>query len=229
MDGRSSRWVEHKAERRSAIVAAAIEVIAEGEVGADVHVQLIADRAGLSRTVLYRHFADRSDLDRAIREEVLADLMSRLGPAMTLAGTPREILGRIVGEYVAWSAAHPTLHAFAEQDVPAGHSPIAATTEQIAQQLGQLLELALQVLSARIDDSTRQGFDPLMFGLVGSAMAAVRRWLSRPVLEPDADELAALLSEAVWYQLSGIAAARGLRLDPDVPLEQMITAALEAK
>ena len=63
-DGRQLRWDSHNQARRQHILDAAIDVLADSEPGAEVHVQQIADRAGLSRTVVYRHFADRADLDK---------------------------------------------------------------------------------------------------------------------------------------------------------------------
>ena len=69
-DGRQARWDKHNQERRQVILDAAIAVVEAGEPGAEFHVQQIADRAGLSRTVVYRHFADRADLDQAIQAEM---------------------------------------------------------------------------------------------------------------------------------------------------------------
>ncbi len=71
-DGRQARWDKHNQARRQAILDAALAVVEAGAPGAEFHVQQIADRAGLSRTVVYRHFADRADLDQAVQTEMLA-------------------------------------------------------------------------------------------------------------------------------------------------------------
>ena len=76
-DGRQARWDRHNQERRQRILDAAIAVVESGEPGAEVHVQQIAEQAGLSRTVVYRHFADRSDLDRAVQTAIVDDLYRR--------------------------------------------------------------------------------------------------------------------------------------------------------
>ena len=114
-DGRQSRWDRHNEERRVAILEAAIVAIEEAPVGGEVSVADIAARAGLSRTVLYRHFDDRADLDLAIRGRIFEHLQEVLLPRVTLDGTPLEIIRRIVGGYVDWASAHPALHRVVQQ------------------------------------------------------------------------------------------------------------------
>ena len=63
-DGRQARWERHNQQRRRQIIDAAIEVIEEAGPGGELHVQQIATRAGVNRTVVYRYFEDRADLDR---------------------------------------------------------------------------------------------------------------------------------------------------------------------
>ena len=106
-DGRQARWDKHNQERRQVILDAAIAVIETAEPGAEFHVHQIAEQAGLNRSVVYRHFADRADLDHAILVEIVEGVMDRLLPALTLDGTVREIIHRIVFAYVDWAAAHP--------------------------------------------------------------------------------------------------------------------------
>ena len=65
-DGRQARWDKHNQQRRLSILDAALEVLEAEPPGADFHVQQIAAHAGLNRTVVYRHFTDRADLDASI-------------------------------------------------------------------------------------------------------------------------------------------------------------------
>jgi AcrR family transcriptional regulator len=224
-DGRQRRWDQHKAERRRVVLAAALEVIEEAGPGEDVHVQQIADRAGLSRTVLYRHFADRADLDRAIQGEIVDLVWGEIVPVLSLDGTPVEVIRRIVAAYTGWAIEHPALHRFAELDVPGdGPSPLSRMVGQVATQVESLITVGAELLEVPLDDDLRNALDPLVFGLVGAAMGAVRRWVSRPGPVPAPDVFIDLVTQSIWLQIAGMAAARGAVIDPDRPLQELFGA-----
>ncbi|WP_310306646.1 TetR/AcrR family transcriptional regulator [Nocardioides marmoribigeumensis] len=228
-DGRQSRWDEHNEARRTAVLDAAIAAIEAAPEGAEVPVADIAARAGLSRTVLYRHFDDRADLDKAIRGRIFEHLQGVLLPRVTLDGTPVEIIQRIVGAYVDWATAHPRLHHVVHQQ-PLGlpGSPTDQAIGQLARQIRDLIVLGTTVLAFEADDDVQAALDPLVFGFIGMVMAAVHRWLGRADPAPAAEAFTGLLSEAIWMQIHGMAAARGLELDADVPIEQLLAGALES-
>ena len=227
-DGGQRRWDLDKAERRRAVLAAAIALIEEAGPGEDVHVQQIAERAGLSRTVLYRHFTDRADLDRAIQAEIVDRVWAEIVPALSLDGTPLEVIRRIVAAYVGWAAAHPALHGFAEVDVPGeGPSPLAGMVADVAAQIEGLITVGAELLRVPIDDDLRAALDPLVFGLVGAGMGAVHRWLGRAERRPEPDVFVGLLTQSIWLQLAGMAAARGVDIPPDLPLHELFGGTLE--
>lgn len=221
-DGRQRRWDQHKADRRRAVLAAAVLAIEDAGPGEEVHVQQIAERAGLSRTVLYRHFTDRADLDRAIQTEIVDQVWGEIIPVLSLEGTPVEVIRRIVAAYAGWAATHPALHRFAEIDVPGdGPSPLRLMVGQIAHQIEVLITLGAELLDVPIDDDLRAALDPLVFGMVGAGMSAVRRWLGRPDRAPEPDVFIDLVAQSIWLQIAGMAAARGVVIDPDVPLQEV--------
>lgn len=224
-DGRQVRWDRHNQERRSTILAAAIAVVEAGEPGAEVHVQQIAERAGLSRTVVYRHFADRADLDRAVQAEILDGLWGELIPAVTLEGTVTEIIERVVSTYVGWAVAHPALHRLAEQDPAAGGTgPLQEGLERIAGRVVDLIATATELLELDLDDDQRAGLDPLVFAIVGAVFSAVRRWMSLPVRKPAAPVLVGLVTQTVWHILDGHARGLGVVLDPHQPVQELFAA-----
>jgi AcrR family transcriptional regulator len=227
-DGRQLRWNSHNQERREHILDAAIGVLADSEPGAEVHVQQIADRAGLSRTVVYRHFADRADLDAAVQGRALELLRIQLVPALSFEGTPVEIIRRIVSAYVGWASEHPSLHEFAQHDPPGpGIGQMEQAIQQIAGQIEDLINVGVEVLRVRLDEDEVVALDPLVFGLVGGVFNATRRWLSLPEQQPTRDRFVELVTEAVWLQIAGMARARGVELSPDVPVETLLEAALD--
>lgn len=218
-DGRQARWAKHNQERRRQILDAAVEVLEAAEPGAEFHVQQIAERAGLNRTVVYRHFADRADLDRGVQGQILNDLAALLVPAVSLEGTVNQIIRRIVSTYVEWVVAHPSLHVFAEQE---SSGPMQHGIHQIAGTLVEVLETAIEMLGAELDADERAAVDPLAYGLVGAVLGAVRRWVGREELAPTAPVLSELLSQSVWHILDGHARRLGLEVDPDLPIEQLL-------
>src|SRR4051794_14847241 len=110
IDGRSLRWENHNAERREHVLATAVELLEEQPPGADIHVQQIAERAGLARTVVYRLFKSRADLQRAVQLRVVGEIRGVLEANLQLNGSTDEIIRSIVGSYVDWVAEHPQLH-----------------------------------------------------------------------------------------------------------------------
>lgn len=224
-DGRQVRWSQHNQARRLRIIEAAVEVIEAGRPGDGVHVQQIAARAGLSRTVVYRHFEDRRDLDRAVQRRIIAMLWDTLLPSMTLDGTVPEIIERIVGTYVGWAVEHPALHRMADHDeTPDG--PLERALEEIADQIGQFVSGALDALGGELSEEQSVAVDPLVYGIVGSVFGAVRRWLAKPTPGLSAERLATLASQSVWFVIDGHARTMGVAIDPDRPVEELVAAAL---
>lgn len=225
-DGRQARWDRHNQERRQQILDAAIAVIEAGEPGAELHVQQIADRAGLSRTVVYRYFSDRGDLDRAVRAEILDGLWAQLLPSVTLDGTIPQIVERIVASYVGWAVAHPALHRVAEGSGD-GDGALQQGLAHIAAQVCELITTAVEILDLEITDEERAAIDPLVFGLVGAVFGAVRRWMAREERLPAAPKLVELVTRSVWFILEGHGRALGIELDPAQPVEEMLAVAVE--
>lgn len=220
VDGRQARWDKHNEARRQVILDAALGVVEANEPGAEFHVLQIAEQAGLSRSVIYRHFTDRADLDHAILVEIVEGVMERLLPALTLDGTVREIIHRIVFAYVDWAAGHPALHRLVD------HAAIGGALEhgldRIASVIVEVLETAIEMLGLDLDDDDAAAIDPLAYALVGAAFSAVRRWVAREPRRPAAPELALLLSDSVWLILDGHARRLGLVIDPDLPVEELL-------
>src|SRR4051812_3327477 len=56
-----------RADRREELLDAALELVARGDVES-VSVDAVADRAGVSRSLVYKHFANRTDILTALYE-----------------------------------------------------------------------------------------------------------------------------------------------------------------
>jgi len=66
-DRRRTRWAAHRKERREELIKAAIEAFFQH--GPDVDMAQVAAVAGVSKPVLYRYFADKSQLWQAVGQE----------------------------------------------------------------------------------------------------------------------------------------------------------------
>lgn len=221
MDGRSARWEAHNAAQRLRIVTSAIALYDEGRAGASL--QEIGRRAGVARSVVYRQFADRRDLERAVQQHILDDLSAQLVPTLgpRPGDTVRTALRRAASTYVGWAAGHPRLHQLADVDVDAD-GPLQHALDHVAGVIAGLLVAWFTDAGAQVSAADRAATDPLAHGLVGAAFATVRRWVHLGAHVPDAEHLTELLVESTWALIDVRARAFGLVLDPDVPVEAVL-------
>ncbi len=199
-DRRHSRWDEHRRARREQLVASTITAVARH--GAGVGMDEIAAEAGTSKTVVYRHFADRGELYVAVCERVAEQLTARLAEAMASSADPRARVGAAVETYLAFLEADPELYRFVVRhpllDRPVDADPISSLSDLVGDRAAALVAAAL-VEAGR--DPAPAG--PWGHGLVGLVRAAADWWLraERPVLRAD---LAAHLTELAWAGLAGV-------------------------
>src|ERR1700759_5248454 len=108
VDARSERWREHRKKVRGEIVEAAFRAI--DRLGPELSVREIAEEAGTAKPKIYRHFHDKSDLFRAIGEELRDMLWAAIFPSVDFAtNSAREVIRRAVDEYVTLVDQHPNV------------------------------------------------------------------------------------------------------------------------
>ena len=203
-DRRDSRWDEHRAQRRRDLVDATLAAV--GKHGSGVGMEEIAAEAGTSKTVVYRHFADRAELHVAVCHRVAAQLLPKLREAIKSNAQPRQMVAAAIETYLAFVEADPELYRFvvhgAERSIDG--DPIDSLGRLVAEQAAGLVGEALR--QAGRDEAAGA---PWGHGLVGMVRAAADWWLSAesPMLR---SELAAHLTDLAWAGLSGVASS----LDP---------------
>ncbi|GAA1739264.1 helix-turn-helix domain-containing protein [Luedemannella helvata] len=115
---------------RRALLAAAVEVFAEG--GIDAPLSAVARRAGVGQGSLYRHFPDRISLAMAVFEENVARLESlATDPTCTLDGMLATITRMVINsvafvDLVMAGGAEPRLDAINERVRATLAGPLAA-------------------------------------------------------------------------------------------------------
>ncbi|QNS02389.1 TetR/AcrR family transcriptional regulator [Streptomyces xanthii] len=210
IDGRSTRWDEHKAQRQVELVDAAVALIEEE--GAQFRVQRLAERVGLPRSVLYRHFKDRASLDELIRRRVVESFVKRMEPTLTFDGTVEESVRRVVGAHLDWVAQHPRLYAYmGVADHAMGDGSLVADTKtaiamMLSDRFGDVLK-ALGVKEAPIRS--------VAIGIVGFVDSAVNQWMRDPERELSEEELREMLCRSVWAVLDATLRGYGVVLSPN--------------
>jgi AcrR family transcriptional regulator len=197
-DRRDSRWDEHRRARREQLVDAAVAAV--GRHGAGVGMEEIAAEAGTSKTVVYRHFADRGELHLAVCHRVAGQLLPKLREAIGGSDQPRAMVAAAIETYLAFLEADPELYRFVVHgaDRSEDGDPIDALGRLVAEQAAALVGDTLR--QAGRDEAAGA---PWGHGLVGMVRAAADWWLSAgsPMLR---SELAAHLTELAWSGLSTI-------------------------
>ena len=198
-DRRDSRWDEHRRARREQLVEATLTAV--GKHGAGVGMEEIAAAAGTSKTVVYRHFADRAELYVAVCSRVASQLLPKLREAIESSSKPREMVAAAIDTYLAFLEADPELYRFVVHqhvlDRPAS-DPLDSLSDLVGQQAAAVISVALQ----------QEGHDPVAaapwgHGVVGLVRSAADWWLKaeRPMLR---SELTAHLTDLAWAGLSGV-------------------------
>jgi AcrR family transcriptional regulator len=145
----------------------------------------IAAEAGTSKTVLYRHFADKAGLYLAVVESVDRLVAGDLQRALAGAQSPAELAGSAtmihaaVDSYLSLVERDPEVYRFVVAhpllDRPVGDDPVSGLTTRIGNELAALIAAGL----------TAAGRDPaaagaLAHGVVGLVRAAADQWLATP-------------------------------------------------
>ena len=84
-----------RAERRDALLDAALALVAAGDVEG-VTMEAVAERAGVSRPLVYKHFANRGELLAAVYRREADVLHAELAAVVTAAHTVEEMFRALV-------------------------------------------------------------------------------------------------------------------------------------
>ena len=99
-----------RAARREALLDAAAELVASVPLD-EVSIEAVAERAGVSRPLVYKHFANRAELLGAVYRREATDLHDRLTAEVSAAGSLEEMFRTLA--HGALRAASERGHLFA--------------------------------------------------------------------------------------------------------------------
>ncbi|MFF5296591.1 TetR/AcrR family transcriptional regulator [Paractinoplanes globisporus] len=197
-DGRRGRWAGHREQRRSELTAAAIEAIRE--LGPEVPMDAIAAHAGVSKPVLYRYFADKSELWLAVGQESAGMVLEAIVPAVAQVREERDVIAAAIDAYLAHIEADTNLYQFVvhQPDVTRHRDVVADVVDTVASGLARIFGDRLR---ARGLDSGAAL--PWAYGVVGYVQSVGDWWLRQQ--QPISREaLGDYLTTFLWGGISGI-------------------------
>jgi AcrR family transcriptional regulator len=187
-------------ERREQLVGVARSVFADRGYEA-ASIEEIADRAAVSKPVVYQHFGGKEGLYAVVVDREVQRLTSAIAGAFD-AVHPRKVAEHAAEAFLAYIEDHAEGFRVLVRDAPVGSSDgtFASVLADVASRAERLL----------VDEFGERGFDedtaPIYARMLVGAVALVGEWWLE-VREPPRDIVAAHLVNLLW---------NGLRqLDPD--------------
>lgn len=196
-------------QRRAQLLDVALEVF----VGQGYHsagMDEIAERAGISKPVLYQHFPSKLDLYLALLDLGAQALVDRVSIALTSTRDNRQRVSAAVEAY------------FAFVDDPSGAYRILFESdlfndklvrERVERSDQECAELLVAVIAEDTGLDTEKS-TTLAYGLIGMAKTSARRWLRSKKALPR-DEAARMVSRMAWRGISGFPRSHS----PEFPTE----------
>jgi AcrR family transcriptional regulator len=209
VDGRASRWAEHRVARREELIDAALAAVKEH--GSNVGMDQIAHAARTSKPVIYRYFADKNELYRAIGERVIAHIVGALRH-VPLESDPQTLLRASIDAYLQLLEDNPRLFRFITQNrVLNAARGGERTQEEFTRPVAEVLTTALgeQLRSIGLDPA---GARPWGEAAVGFIRAASLWWLDNPETMTRA-ELREYLAALLWGGGAGVFQLAGREVD----------------
>ncbi|MFL6055841.1 MAG: TetR/AcrR family transcriptional regulator [Actinoallomurus sp.] len=184
------------ARRRQLLGAAQAVFVAQGYHAAAM--DEIAERAGVSKPVLYQHFPGKLELYLALLEEHAEGLVQRLRDA--LASTPDNKLRvqRTIEAFYDFVAGEGEAYRLVFESDLRNVAPVRARVDRTNQQCAEMIAQVIQEDTGVSSDEAHL----LGIGLVGMAEVSARYWLSQRGTIPKA-QAEHLIARLQWRGISG--------------------------
>ena len=169
-------------------------------------VEEIAQKAGVSKPVVYEHFGGKEGLYAVVVDREMRALLDAITGALTSQGHPRELLERAAFALLDYVESSTDGFRILVRD-----SPVAQSTGTFASLIS---DAASQVEHIMVNQFKERGFDPKfapMYAqmLVGMVALTGQWWLD--ARKPRKADVAAHLVNLAWNGLSGLEAKPQLR------------------
>jgi AcrR family transcriptional regulator len=168
-------------------------------------VEEIADKANVSKPVVYEHFGGKEGLYAVVVDREVSRLLDRV-TASLVGDQPRELLEQAAGALLEYVERDTDGFRILVRD-----SPVASSSGTFASMLS---DVATQVEHVLAGEFKTRGYDPKLAGLYSQALVGMvaltgQWWLD--ARKPKRDEVAAHLVNLAWNGLSHLEAKPELR------------------
>lgn len=180
------------ADRRRELLESAIAAVAHH--GPEVTADQIANAAGISRPLLYRHFDNLAALQRAVAEHTGAAITQTLAESLDPTAEPDELVRAAATAFMTWIAANANLARYILQH-------FSGTSDVVDSVRGAAAGLLAEVMSHSVlPGATPAELDPLAHGIAGMAEGTAIHWLAHE----DHDALPALTAGLARWALAAM-------------------------
>ncbi|MDJ0003012.1 TetR family transcriptional regulator [Rhodococcus sp. 05-2255-1e] len=203
VDGRSHRWHDHRITRRRELLDCTLAAIRRH--GHDIGMDEIAAANHVSKTVLYKHFADKKGLaNAAMARYVETALVPRIRDAISEDLDEYHLTRAVITAYVTTVATDPEIYIYVHaNNAVGGNQDIVTASEEL------IAELLTTVIADRFRERefSTAGSTPFAFAMIGAVRLASHWWMFDRTMT--VDELIDYLTMMVWGGIAGIVRASG--------------------
>jgi AcrR family transcriptional regulator len=201
-DGRKRRWHEHKIARREELVDGTLEAIRKR--GSNAGMDEIAAEIGVSKTVLYRYFTDKSDLTKATTMRYVETVLApRIYEAISIVGDEYALVRSTIAAYVRTVSDDPEVYRYIMGNGAGAEQTAIAESEQL------FAGIVSTVIGERARDWQMDsgGAVPWAYAIVGGVQLATHWWITNKSMS--AENLIDYLTMMTWSSIEGIVRAGG--------------------
>ncbi len=195
-------------ERRAQLIDVGREVFARRGYEAASREE-IADRAKVSKPVLYEHFGGKEGLYAVIVDREMDYVVRRIVEAINV-GSARERIERATLAFLTYVKDHPDGFAVLSQD-----SPMTSTRGRLSSLLNELAERVGDIFADSFRDA---GFDAKMAPIYAQALVGmvtfVGKWWTE-TRKPSVEEVARHISALAWMGLRHLPKRPALKVRTD--------------
>ena len=192
---RGNRLPRH--ERRRQLLDAALEVfVSQGYHAAAM--DDIAERAGVSKPVLYQHFPGKLDLYLALLDESVGTLVETVRDALSSNTDPKQRVAATFGAYFEYVGGKGQAYRLVFESDLSNEPAVRERLEEVQHQCAEMVSQAVKQDAGIPDDQAHL----LSVGMVGMAQVTARYWLSAQDHIPR-EEAEQMVARLAWRGISG--------------------------
>lgn len=193
--GRTTVRLTRAARRAQLLTAARAAFVSQGYHSAAM--DDIADRAGVSKPVLYQHFPSKLELYLALLSETADELVDLVRAAIKITDDNHDRVERSVAAYFTFIAGNGQAFRLVFESDLAGHAEVERIVDRMTDACIAAITDTITADTGVDEDRARL----LASGLVGLSQVSARYWLAQGSVVP-LDEAIEMLSTLAWRGIS---------------------------